>query len=101
MGETTFCIWRKHGDGAWRHGTILFPDAPDPDGSAELLAMLDGNPATYQAWAEEYYECALGLAVITQLYEHAPLTHDLVRAINDAAELADLVEDIDEIGYPR
>jgi hypothetical protein len=101
MEETTFCIWQEHGDRAWLRGAISFPDAPDPDGSADLLAMLDGDPATYRAWAEEYYERAIDLAAITRVYKHEPLSHDLVRAINDAVEFADLAEDIDEIGYPR
>jgi hypothetical protein len=63
--------------------------------------MLDGNPATYQAWAEEYYERAIDHAAIAHVYEHQPLTSDRVRAINDAVELTDLAEDIEEIGYPR
>ena len=100
MEETTFCIWRGHGDGAWHGGAISFPDAPDPDGSADLLAMLDGNPATYQARAERMYERTVDLAAIAQVYAHEPLTHRLVRAINDAADFADLAEDIEEIGYP-
>jgi hypothetical protein len=100
MEETTFCIWRGHGDAAWHAGAISFPDAPDPDGSADLLAMLDGNPATYQAWAETMYERTIDLAAIAQVYAHEPLTHHLVRAINDAVDFADLAEDIKEIGYP-
>jgi hypothetical protein len=101
MESTTFCIWREHGDSAWRRGAISFPDAPDPDGSADLLAMLDGDPSTYHAFAEQYCECTIDLAAVAHVYKHEPLTPDVVRAINDAVALADLAEDIEEIGYPR
>ncbi len=101
MAETTFCIWRERSDSAWRRGTISFPDTPDPDGSAKLLAMLDGNPRTYQAWAETNYERTMDPAAIASVYAHDPLTNDLVQAINDTVDLADLAEDIEEIGYPR
>ncbi|HUH84056.1 MAG TPA: hypothetical protein VLX85_05575 [Stellaceae bacterium] len=47
MEETTFCFWRERRHSAWQRRAIAFPDAPDPDGSAAPLAMLDGDPATY------------------------------------------------------
>lgn len=56
MEDTTFCIWRRHEDASWQHGPVQWPDGPDPDGSSELLALLDGRPETYQEWAEGYYE---------------------------------------------
>src|SRR3569833_1749891 len=34
MGDTTFCIWRRREDDQWGHGNIIFPEGPDPDGSA-------------------------------------------------------------------
>ena len=34
---------------------VRLPDQDDPDGSSELLRLLDGDPAAYQAWAEEYF----------------------------------------------
>jgi hypothetical protein len=46
------------------------------------------------------YERTIDLAAIAQVYAHEPLTHHLVRAINDAVDFADLAEDIEEIGYP-
>ena len=52
MEWTTFCIWRRHTDPAWQIGDVDFPEAEDSDGSAELLAILDGDPRTYQQWSQ-------------------------------------------------
>jgi len=34
------------------------------DGSTDILSMLDGVPATYRAWAIEYYERDVPLRAI-------------------------------------
>lgn len=52
MEDTTFCIWRRYCDESWQVGDIEFPGGTDPDGSQTLLAILDGKPKTYKAWAE-------------------------------------------------
>jgi hypothetical protein len=98
--ETTFCIWRKYEDPKWQTGEIEFPDEADPDGSADLLFMLDGNPKTYQQWASEYYELTIPLDAVTEVYEHKPLTQRLVSRLNSERLLDDLKSDLDEIGYP-
>jgi hypothetical protein len=80
--ETTFCIWRTYHDSAWQRGTIHFPDHSDPDGSHDLLAILDGDPQTYQAYAESHYERLVDLNAIVHVYNHQPLTNAVVAAIN-------------------
>lgn len=99
--DTTFCIWRTYQDSAWQRGIIEFADGEDPDGSEVLLTLLDGNPRTYQAWAEEYYEQPVNLSAIIYIYEHRPLTNMVVSKLNADMSLQTLTEDIEEIGYPR
>jgi hypothetical protein len=104
MLDTTFCIWRRyHVDAEWQVGRINFPkDVTDPDGSIGLLAMLDGQPTTYQAWAKDYYELEqqLELGPIQEIYSHTPLTQKLVSQLNSDRNLVDLAQDLTEIGYP-
>lgn len=100
MTDTTFCIWRTYADTAWQHGVISFPAEDDPDGSGALLAMLDGEPRTYQQWAESYYERAVPLDAVTHIYQHQPLTAEIVTALNANVSLADVEGDRVEIGYP-
>jgi hypothetical protein len=98
--ETTFCIWRRYVDSSWQVGNINYPDADDPDGSEQLLAILDGHPSTYKAFAEDYYEKLIELEAIEQIYRHAPLTPEIIRRLNDEIMFESLAHDIEEIAYP-
>jgi hypothetical protein len=75
LEETTFCIWRRYVDTAWRVGSINYPDADDPDGSEYLLSILDGRPSIYKEFAESYYEKKLDIHAIEHIYRHEVLTH--------------------------
>jgi hypothetical protein len=98
--DITFCIWRRHSDSRWYHGRIDFPDLPDPDGSGFLLSAYDGRPETYHAWAEEYYHRSkFNLAAVHWVFEHRPLTVEIVRELNPERSLAELAEEIRQIGY--
>jgi hypothetical protein len=101
LDETTFCIWRETNDAAWQHGPVKLPaNDPDPDGSAALLAPLDGRPQTYADWAAEYFERKLPIAAVEAVYRHEPLDADLLRAIHPGRKMAELQPDLLEIGYP-
>jgi hypothetical protein len=97
---TSFCIWRTYEDDQWRTGSISYPPGDDPDGSAWMLAILDGNPISYQRWAEGYYERPLSLSPVEHIYAHKPLTDQVVRGLNPQISLLDLAEDISQIDYP-
>jgi hypothetical protein len=98
--DTTFCVWRTYQDSVWQRGTIEFPDDADPDGSQQLLAILDGDPHTYQAYAETNYERSLNLDAVRHVYNQQPLTNTLVGVLNPGLSLADIAADQEEIGYP-
>lgn len=99
--ESTFCIWRKKMDHAWNIGEIKFPDEDDPDGSADLLAILDGDPKGYKNWGEEYYDQSIPISCVKHIYEHKPITPEVVKRLNPNIEVADLADDMNEIGYPQ
>lgn len=98
--NSTFCLWRRAEDAVWHRGPVEFPPGGDPDGSAELLRLLDGRPASYRAYAAEYFEAGVPLGAVAAVYAHAPLTADLVRRLNPGAALGELDDDVAEIGYP-
>jgi hypothetical protein len=102
MTDATFCIWRANHDVAWQVGTIEFPGnmEDDPDGSQGLLFILDGNPETYQEWAEEYYERSVSLSAVRRIYTHESLTAQLVKELNPESELEEVLKDAAQIGYP-
>jgi hypothetical protein len=101
LEDTTFCIWRRYGDPRWSVGPVTFPARKDdPDGSAYLLSPLDGEPTTYQEWAEGYYERPIPLAAVRHIYAQRPLTARVVSEINTERTLEELEADRVEIGYP-
>ncbi|SRR5713101_1061238 len=100
MEDTTFCIWRSFQDDQWKTGHISYPQGDDPDGSGWMLSIFDGNPSTYKEWAEGYYERPISFSAVQQIYEHKPLTPELMRELNPTAEFASILPVVAEIDYP-
>jgi hypothetical protein len=98
--ESTFCIWRIYDDTSWRQGSVSLLATPKSGGAQELLSILDGNPRTYQNFAEAYYERPINIDVISHIYHHKPLTEKVVHQLNPDIWLEDVEEDIEEIIYP-
>lgn len=100
----TVCLWRLHDDPAWRTGDIEFPpqeQSTDPDGSGWMFDLLaEGTPEAYCAYATDYFEVSPDPAAVREIFEHRPLTTDLVRRINPHTGLTALTETLDTIGYP-
>lgn len=100
IGDATFCIWRRADEATWQCGIDAFPEGDDPDGSEWMLAIFDGEPETYRAFARDYYEVDLPLAAIQHVYDHRPLTDEIVGALNGELTAEDVEADAAEIGYP-
>jgi hypothetical protein len=98
--NSTFCIWRRTSDTRWSRGPLELPTGTDPDGSAELLSMLQGEPAQYVRFAADYYERSIDVADVAAVYRHAPLTGALVDRLNAEVDLESLADDAAQIGYP-
>jgi len=100
---TTFCIWSNRN--IWSRGKIVLPTDEYKDGSSDLLHLLDGNPATYKSWAEEYYEeefenRELELELVNKIYSGTSLTQEMALKINPLLEdFETLKSDLNEIGY--
>ena len=101
MNETTFCIWRRNVDSSWQTGQIEYPDEDDPDGSDDLLFILDGNPKTYQEFGEQYYERSIDLGAVTSFYEQQFLTPQMIKSLNPEVSLESLISDLEQIDYSR
>jgi len=101
LSNTSFCIWRRNAEDRWTCGVTRFGDGADPDGSADLLAILDGNPSTYLEYAASYFEVTVPRDAVEAIYRHEVLTPDLLASLNPEVSLSDLRSDLDEIGYPN
>jgi hypothetical protein len=98
--QVTFCLWATHADPSWQHAAAGLITHNIPDGSALLLAHLDGRAETYQRFASDYYEKDVPIDAIQAIYDHAALTADIIRSLNPNAGITDLDEDVLKIGYP-
>ncbi|MFD5874996.1 hypothetical protein [Streptomyces sp. NPDC060322] len=99
----TACLWREATDDRWRHGSIDFPSGhDDPDGTTGLFELLvDPSPEAFQRFAEDYYEVPVDLGAVSDVYALRPLCQESVSSLNIKVSLADLSQDISEIGYPQ
>ncbi|OKJ60972.1 hypothetical protein AMK27_17400 [Streptomyces sp. CB02009] len=101
---TTACLWREPADTAWHTGPVEFTDLEDrvdPDGSVGLFQHLtDRSAEAYVAFAEDYYERSVDIEAVRHVLALRPLTAEVVAALNPDVTLADLAEDVTEIGYP-
>ncbi|MFI0482723.1 hypothetical protein [Actinomadura sp. 9N215] len=97
----TVCLWRLHDDLSWRTGDVEFPPQEEgTDGSDWMFRLLtEGSPEAYRAYAAEYFEVSLDLAAVGEIFEHRPLTADLVQRINPRTDLDSLTETLVTIGY--
>jgi hypothetical protein len=95
----TTCFWRRTEDAEWSCGPVK--NVAD-DGADELFELLtEPRPEAYLTFAEDYYEQALDLEAVRHVYALMPLTEYVVTSLNPERRLADLTEEIAEIGYPR
>jgi len=99
--HSTFCIWRLVTEERWSSGPVALPPGSDPDGSANLLAILAGRPEQYLEYARDYFERDLDLDDVRAVYAHRPLDAALVERLNPEVQLDALAEDIAQIGYPE
>ncbi|MEV0281109.1 hypothetical protein AB0I22_32635 [Streptomyces sp. NPDC050610] len=99
----TACLWRAATDDHWQHGTIDFPTScSDPDGATGLFELLiDRSPKAFQRFAEDYYQVPVDLETVRDVYDLRPLNQKLVTSLNAKVTLAELAEDLAEIGYPQ
>lgn len=93
-----FVLWNL-GD-AWAALDLGLPASDDPDGSADLLKIFAGAPEQYVEYADWYFETEIPLEAVKRVYAHEPLSEELVASLNPDVSLDDLLEDLEEIGYP-
>lgn len=97
---TTFCLWWDAGDPGWRHGIRAFPEErDDPDGSGWLLAEYDGDAETYAEDARDCREVEASASAVQAIFDHAPLTAELVRRVNPAADPEAVLAEIASLPY--
>lgn len=98
----TVSLWRLADDDRWHAAHAEGEASTLDDGSDWLLEVVDGNPDTYLAFAEEYYEPEQPLdpSVVEHVFALRPLTVGQARRLNPDVDWDSLQSDLAEIGYP-
>jgi hypothetical protein len=93
MDMTTFCTWKQRGQ--------VWSASKETDAEVyKLLHILTGKADFYYAWANEYYEISLDHSLVQRIFALEPLDAKMLKGLNEELEIANLEEDIEEIGYP-
>lgn len=99
----TFCLWRQYHDSQWHTGPVDYTglDRYDTDGAREMLDVLcDPTPQAYGTFAFEYFDVDVNSAALEHVFALGPITDHIVRTINPAASLDELLPDLASGGYP-
>ena len=97
--KSTFCIWRTIADSEWQTGETI-----EPDGSEDILYLLDGNPEKYVEFCEDYYEKEIPLDIVERIYQAEPISLEMIYKLNDEIEDEDIEiikNELEEIKYPN
>lgn len=79
--DVTFCIWREASDSNWQIGNVEVPDGED-DGSGFLLGTIFPTAERFVDFAQGYFEIKLPLDIVTEIYEGAAITSEMILKIN-------------------
>ncbi|ASS40212.1 hypothetical protein [Fusobacterium sp. oral taxon 203] len=95
--KSTFCIWRTIADSEWQTGETV-----EPDGSEDILYLLDGDPKKYVEFCEDYYEKEIPLDIVEKIYQGELISLDMILKLNDELEDEDIEtikNELEEIKY--
>jgi hypothetical protein len=98
-GFAYFCLPPKS---KWIRANDLTQFSGLDAGEDDLLCHLSGDPSDYSSFAEDYYERAVSVNMVADIFLHAPITEQLVSSLNPDITLKDISNELfAEIGYPR
>lgn len=70
------------------------------ENNVPFLGVFKYREEAYLPWAEQYYEMDIDKDTIRDIFEFKPLTQKMVSKLNKKMIIEDILEDLNEIGYP-
>jgi hypothetical protein len=95
--NVSFCAWRRNDGSAWQSSVDAQTLNPR---MFFLLENLDGDPAGYKMFAEDYYERDIDLDAVAGILRGEPISPATAKTLNADAAFDDLRADLNEIGFP-
>ncbi|MFD2333606.1 hypothetical protein ACFSR7_30470 [Cohnella sp. GCM10020058] len=98
--DVTFCIWRESSDSTWRKGDVEFADGEN-DGSDFLVGCIFQTPEDFVEFAEGYFELSLSLDIVGQIYNGAPITVEMIKALNPERDVNEVLKELELLDKSR
>lgn len=100
--ETSFAYFHPTGAAGWTRANDLTAFSADDAGDERLLAHIVGAPASYAAFAADYYETKVDERIVAGIFALQPITASVVNSLNPSAVMRDIAEELyGEIQYPN
>lgn len=90
--KSSLYFYFNHSDNKWEIATQI-------QGIPFLRVFKDKEEA-YLPWAEQYYERNIHQNTVKQIFDFKPLNEIMLSELNPDLTFQDILEDIEEIGYP-
>lgn len=95
--DVTFCLWRETEAASWSKGTITFANGEN-DGSEFLLGTIYDNSTDFKEWADDYFEVELSAQILSDVFNDAPISDELIHGLNDSCDLDAVKKELRELG---
>ncbi len=93
MHQVTCCLWQRFQENDW---SVV----PQEIEKIPLLAFVGDQGDYYRTWAERYYERGLLSSDVETVFEHRPLTRDLLFSLSKEPDFQRISSEAAEIAYP-
>ena len=97
----SFCYWYDPRSGQWNDGVATAGFGEHLSRDTSDLVLLNGDRLEFCNFVEELYECEISRESVDLVFEHVPLTQQLVSELNAATLLTSIEREVRLIGYPN
>jgi hypothetical protein len=99
--STSFAYFYLPSQPQWCRANDLTAFSALDAGEDDLLRHLCCSASDFAAFEADYYERAVPVDVVAEVFRHAPITDQLVSSLNPDITLKDIADELHiEIGYP-
>jgi len=101
INDASFLAWFDNESMRWTKVGAIEIGSEKDDGIKYLTEWLKSDWEFYENWASEYYETQIDKNLAKYIFDFQPFHLDIIKTISLDLDENQLIEDINEIGYPR
>ncbi len=97
VSDLTLALWSTGEEHGWSCGPEL---DPEQDGGVWLFDVMDGNPDTYIAWAQDYYGTDVDRDIVAAIFRNEDLSDDDILTLCPDCDVDEMREHLDAVNFP-